>query len=103
LRNNFAALDDNLNKYLFGQPLVKNTIVNALKGHFNLNGQKKALVMSFHGSTGVGKNFVVQFIANAMFERGIKSKFFKLFIASRDFPHNEKIDEYRVSFFFVIF
>jgi hypothetical protein len=88
-------LDENLNKYLFGQPLVKNTIVNALKGHFNLNGPKKALVMSFHGSTGVGKNYVVQFIANSMFERGIKSKFFKLFIASRDFPHNEKIDEYR--------
>lgn len=56
LRNNFSALENNLNKYLFGQPLVKNTIVNALKGHFNLNGQKKALVMSFHGSTGVGKS-----------------------------------------------
>lgn len=96
LPNNFTRLEDNLNKSLFGQPMVKNTIVSALKGHFNLNGPKKALVMSFHGSTGVGKNFVIQFIANSMFERGVKSKFFKLFIASRDFPHNEKIDEYRV-------
>ena len=33
-----------------------------------------------------------------MFARGVKSKFFKLFIASRDFPHNDKLDEYRVSF-----
>jgi hypothetical protein len=47
-------LEENLNKSLFGQPLVKNTIVNALKGHFNINGPKKALVLSFHGSTGVG-------------------------------------------------
>ncbi len=55
LRNNFTLLEENLNNSLFGQPLVKNTIVNALKGHFNLNGPKKALVLSFHGSTGVGK------------------------------------------------
>jgi torsin-1 len=75
--------------------MVKNTVVNALRGHFNLNGPKKALVLSFHGSTGVGKNFVVQFIANSLFARGVRSKFFKLFIASRDFPHNDKIDEYR--------
>lgn len=39
-----------------------------------------------------------------MFERGVKSKYFKLFIASRDFPHNDKIDEYRVKKkFFKIF
>ena len=44
-----------------------------------------------------GKNYVVQFIANSLFARGVRSKFFKLFIASRDFPHNDKIDEYRVS------
>lgn len=43
----------------------------------------------------LGKNFVVQFIANTLFSRGVRSKFFKLFIASRDFPHNDKIDEYR--------
>jgi hypothetical protein len=79
--------------------MVKNTVVNALRGHFNLNGPKKALVLSFHGSTGVGKNFVVQFIANSLFARGVRSKFFKLFIASRDFPHNDKIDEYRVKFY----
>ena len=54
LRNNFTLLEENLNKSLFGQPLVKNTIVNALKGHFNINGPKKALFLSFHGSTGVG-------------------------------------------------
>jgi hypothetical protein len=56
-------LEDNLNKSLFGQPLVKNTVLNALKGHFNLNGPKKALVLSFHGSTGVGSlNFLFFFL-----------------------------------------
>ena len=51
----------------------------------------------------IGKNYVVQFIANSLFERGVKSKFFKLFIASRDFPHNNKIDEYRVCCYFINF
>jgi ATP-dependent Clp protease ATP-binding subunit ClpA len=55
LRNNFTQLEENLNKSLFGQPMVKNTVVNALRGHFNINGPKKALVLSFHGSTGVGE------------------------------------------------
>lgn len=95
LRSNFTQLEQNLNQSLFGQPMVKNTIVDALRGHFSLNGPKKALVLSFHGSTGVGKNYAVQFIANTLFARGVKSKFFKLFIASRDFPHNDRIDEYR--------
>ncbi len=54
LRNNFTQLEYNLNQSLFGQPMVKSTIVNALRGHFSLNGPKKALVLSFHGSTGVG-------------------------------------------------
>ena len=58
LKNNFTSLEENLNKSVFGQPMVRSTIVNALKGHFNLNGPKKALVLSFHGSTGVGKRKV---------------------------------------------
>ena len=55
LRNNFTFLEENLNRSVFGQPMVKSTIVDALRGHFSLNGPKKALVLSFHGSTGVGK------------------------------------------------
>lgn len=96
MRQNFTKLEEKLNNQLLGQPLVKNTLLSALKGHFNVNNPRKALVLSFHGSTGVGKNFVSQFVADALFEKGIKSKFYKLFIGTRDFPFNEKIDQYKV-------
>ena len=52
--NDFDELAVNLEKYLYGQPLVKKTLVSALKSHLGLKNPKKALVISFHGSTGVG-------------------------------------------------
>jgi torsin-1 len=30
-----------------------------------------------------------------MFKRGIKSQYFKQFVATKDFPHNEKLNEYK--------
>lgn len=95
LQLNLDRLQKNLNNNLFGQPLVKNTLYTALKGHFTLKNPKKALVLSFHGSTGVGKNFVSQFVADAFFLKGSRSKFFKQFIATKDFPHNDRLDEYK--------
>ena len=55
----------------------------------------RIIILFSHLTKKTGKNFVVQFIANTLFARGVRSKFFKLFIASRDFPHNDKLDEYR--------
>jgi hypothetical protein len=51
-------LDTKLTTYLFGQPLVKNILITALKGHISLKNPRKALVLSFHGATGVGLLFV---------------------------------------------
>lgn len=95
LQLNLNKLEKNLDKYLYGQPLVRNTLITALKGHFSLKDPKKALVLSFHGSTGVGKNFVSQFVAEALYQKGTRSKYFKQFISTKDFPHNEKIGEYK--------
>jgi len=95
LQLNLNKLERNLDKYLYGQPLVRNTLITALKGHFSLKDPKKALVLSFHGSTGVGKNFVSQIVAEALYQKGARSKYFKQFISTKDFPHNEKIGEYR--------
>jgi len=36
-------------------------------------------------------------VAESLFERGVKSKYYKLFIATKDFPHNEKLNEYKVN------
>ena len=39
---------------------------------------------------------MAQYVADAMFSRGVKSKYFKMFVSTKDFPHNQKIDEYKV-------
>ena len=67
LQFNLAKLEKNINNNLFGQPLVKNTLYSALKGHFELQNPKKALVLSFHGSTGVGQLFGVQILFSNVF------------------------------------
>lgn len=61
----------------------------------NSKTQKKALVLSFHGSTGVGKNYVSQFVADSLYLKGSKSKYFKMFISTKHFPHNDRIGEYK--------
>ena len=96
LKKNFSALELKLSQNLYGQPLVKTTVINALKGHFELSNPRKALVLSFHGSTGVGKNYVSNLIVESLFSKGIKSRYVKLFVATKDFPHNERINEYKV-------
>ena len=47
-----------MNNQLFGQPLVKKTLLSALKAHFEIENPRKALVLSFHGSTGVGTSIL---------------------------------------------
>lgn len=95
LRRNYTILEDKLSRHIYGQPLVTKTLLNALKGHFELSNPRKALVLSFHGPTGVGKNYVSHFVAESLFAKGIKSRYFKLFVATKDFPHNDKINEYK--------
>ncbi len=95
MQKNFTGLELKLNEYLYGQPLVKSTLLSALKGHFELKNPRKALVLSFHGSTGVGKNYVSHFVAESLFLKGIRSRYFKLFVATKDFPHNDRVSEYK--------
>ncbi|RNA12153.1 Torsin [Brachionus plicatilis] len=95
LLRNYSKLEHLLNDKLYGQPLVKNTLLSSIKGHLELKNPSKALVLSFHGSAGVGKTFVSQILAESLFLKGTKSSFFKFFIATKDFALNQKIDEYK--------
>ncbi|XP_047541419.1 torsin-1B isoform X2 [Vanessa atalanta] len=73
---------------MFGQPLV-NEISNILEAHKNLynssKGSKKALVLSLHGWSGVGKNYAATMIAEALYKKGMQSKYVKLFMGKKDF------------------
>ncbi|XP_014470387.1 PREDICTED: torsin-1A-like [Dinoponera quadriceps] len=80
---------------LYGQQIAHETIINALRGYFHTHNSPKALVMSFHGTPGTGKTYVVQMIATALYKEGIHSKYYYFFNGRNDYPLQRKIDEYK--------
>ncbi|KAI5642443.1 torsin domain-containing protein [Phthorimaea operculella] len=76
---------------MFGQPLV-NELVTILEAHKSaLNDEnkeqrnRKALVVSLHGWTGVGKNYAASMIAEALYKKGMQSNYVKMFMGKKDF------------------
>lgn len=90
-----SELEEDFQKNLFGQHLAKRIVPKALNTHVLKINPKKALVMSFHGWTGCGKNHVSRMIAKHMFTKGSDSEFHHLYIGSRDFPHKQEVNKYR--------
>lgn len=82
----FAALHNTLQKNVYGQHLMLDIVTRALRGHLSSSNPAKALVLSFHGTTGSGKSYVSQFIAESIFKEGMSSKFVKKYVAGIDFP-----------------
>ncbi|XP_033119220.1 torsin-1A-like [Anneissia japonica] len=91
---NITKLKEEFNKKVYGQPLVYEVLPKAINAHFE-NVPNKALVLSFHGRTGGGKNFVSQIIAESLFQKGMDSKFVHLFIPELHFPHKHQITRYK--------
>ncbi|XP_045760380.1 torsin-1A [Maniola jurtina] len=82
-------LKQSFSQKMFGQPLV-NEITNILKAHKEAlydkdKRNKKALVLSLHGWSGVGKNYATNMIAEAIFENGMESQYVKVFMGKKDF------------------
>ncbi|KRZ10178.1 putative RNA 3'-terminal phosphate cyclase-like protein [Trichinella zimbabwensis] len=91
---NITGLEKSLNQRLYGQHLVSRTVLPALKAHFSST-TSKALVLSFHGWTGGGKNYVSQFIAESIYKYGMKSTFVRYFIGGYHFPDRKLVDVYK--------
>ena len=68
----------------------------ALRSHLKKEKSNKALVLSFHGWTGTGKNYVAKFIAESLFKKGMKSGFVQIFISTVNFPDHSKVDIYKI-------
>jgi len=96
--NNMTELDLRLENQLMGQPLVHNLILKSISSHINTENPSKALVLSLHGSTGTGKNFVAKHIVESLYKKGYGSSYARLYVASRDFMHNDEkhLQEYKV-------
>ena len=97
IRPNISLLEQSLGENLFGQHLVTSLVSRAVRAHVRKKDPKKALVMSFHGWTGSGKNFVAKFIVESLFKLGMSSKFVHLFISTLHFPNSEQSDIYKLN------
>lgn len=84
---NHTRLQEQLKEHLVGQHIAQDLLVRALRGHQRSAAPSKPLVLSLHGWTGSGKNFVSQFIADSYYSLGMASKFVHLFIATLHFPN----------------
>ncbi|XP_015793668.1 torsin-1A [Tetranychus urticae] len=89
LRNDFK-------KKLHGQHLVESIVIKAITKHMKDSQPRKALVFSFHGWTGGGKNFVSYLIARNLYHEGLKSKFVHVISATEKFPDPTKSNEYKI-------
>lgn len=94
VRNDMDKFQRLFDQKVFGQPVVKSLVAAAVSGHFKGN-SKKALVLSFHGWPGVGKNLVATILAESFFQQGTKSAFFKQYNARVDFTLESKVHLYR--------
>ena len=57
----FISFSELTRAHLFGQPLVTQVVTRTLRSHIRKSSPSKALVLSFHGWTGGGKNYVAKY------------------------------------------
>ena len=93
----------NLTKDLFGQHIVIEQLIPALDSHTKNAKSNKPLVISFHGQTGIGKNFVADRIAEFLYKKGGSSQFIHRFNGKCDFPLQSQVDQYQAGFLSITF
>ncbi|NXA94161.1 TOR3A protein, partial [Melanocharis versteri] len=93
--NNITGLEADLRGQLHGQHLAKEVVLRALRGFLQSPRPQKALVLSFHGWSGTGKNFVARMVASHLYRDGLKSECVRVFVSLLHFPHHNYIDSYK--------
>ncbi|XP_070557442.1 torsin-1A-like [Ptychodera flava] len=92
---NMIALEETLKQKVYGQHLAEKVVLDVLIGHIKNPNQAKALALSFHGTTGIGKTFVSRIIAESLFKDGLSSKYVHVFSTRLHFLHESKLPEYK--------
>ncbi|XP_020506571.1 torsin family 1 isoform X2 [Labrus bergylta] len=92
---NATSLEADLERKLFGQHIASRIILKAVNGFMSNENPKKPLVLSLHGWTGTGKNFVSQLIAENIYKEGMDSSFVHVFTAELHFPHASHFETYK--------
>ncbi|CAH2316339.1 torsin-1A-like isoform X1 [Pelobates cultripes] len=90
-----AALHNDLNEKLFGQHLAHNMVLRSLNVFMKNANPRKPLVMSFHGWTGTGKNYLTSIVVKNIFKLGMASESVHFIVPSLHFPHDSQISLYK--------
>lgn len=92
----FNKLERLLEERVYGQHLAIETVVTALRAHWNDRyDSPKALTLSFHGWPGGGKNYISGFIKDSLYALGSQSDHVHHFMGRIHFPQVEKSQEYQ--------
>ncbi|XP_051736713.1 torsin-1A-like [Ctenopharyngodon idella] len=89
-----TGLKADLRKSLFGQHIASKVVLKAVTSFMNDRNPNKPLVLSFFGTTGVGKNHVTKIISKNVYKKGENCKHVHTFISEHHFPHKMKSDLY---------
>ncbi|XP_029301284.1 torsin-1B-like isoform X2 [Cottoperca gobio] len=89
------GLQVDLENKLFGQHIASRIILQAVNEFMTNDNPKKPLVLSLHGSSGTGKTFVSQLIADNIYKKGMDSNFVHMFTSTLHFPHSSHLDTYK--------
>ena len=93
--HDIMKLQESLSERLFGQHIVQEKLFQAVASHYKeIDKSQKPLVMSFHGTQGTGKNFVSNFIAEAVFKKGTASQYYHVFHGSQ-YGDVDKLSSYK--------
>uniref|UniRef100_A0A8C1I8D1 Torsin n=1 Tax=Cyprinus carpio TaxID=7962 RepID=A0A8C1I8D1_CYPCA len=92
---NSSGLEKDLRDSLFGQHIVYDVVLKAVTSFMTDSNPNKPLVLSFHGTAGVGKNHVAKIIAKNIYENGIESHHVHMYISEYHFPHKVMSDLYK--------
>ncbi|XP_037362289.1 torsin-3A [Talpa occidentalis] len=95
ISNNFSGLEADLKERLHGQHLAGELVLRTVRSYLELPRPDKALVLSFHGWSGTGKNFVARLLAESLYRDGLNSDCVQVFIATLHFPHPKYVDMYK--------
>uniref|UniRef100_UPI0037E809AA torsin-1A-like n=1 Tax=Semicossyphus pulcher TaxID=241346 RepID=UPI0037E809AA len=92
---NATGLKADLETKLFGQHIASGVILEAVTGFMTNDYLQKPLVLSLHGPSGTGKNFVSQLIAENIYKEGMDSDSVHVFTSLLHFPHEHLIETYK--------